>query len=38
MMCMFQVQEEELGKEYTEKNNNRVEEVLKVLDKFFKRN
>lgn len=38
MMCMFQVQEDELGKEYTEKNNNRVEEVIKVLDKFFKRN
>jgi len=37
MMCMFQIQEDELGKEYTEKNNNRVEDVIKVLDKFFKR-
>jgi hypothetical protein len=38
MMCMFQVQEDELGKEYTEKHNTRVEDVIKVLDKFFKRN
>jgi hypothetical protein len=37
MMCMFQIQEDELGKEYTEKHNTRVEDVIKVLDKFFKR-
>lgn len=37
MMCMFQVQEDDLGKEYADKKNNKVEDVLKVLDKFFKR-
>ena len=38
MMCMFQVQEDELGKEYSEKQESRVKEVAKVLDNFFKRN
>lgn len=37
MMCMFQTQEDELGKEYSDGKNHKVEDVLKVLDNFFKR-
>ena len=37
MMCMFQVQEDELGKEYTSGKNNKVEGIIKVLDNFYKR-
>ena len=38
MMCMFQVQEDELGKQYNEKHTSRVSEVTQMLDNFFKRN
>ena len=38
MMAMFQVQEEDLGKEYSEKQTSRATEVAKAMDNFFKRN
>jgi len=38
MMCMFQLQEDELGKEYDSKTNGKVEDIMKILDKFYKRN
>ena len=38
MQVMFQIQEEELGKEYTDKNENKITEIVKALDKFYKRN
>lgn len=38
MMCMFQTQEDDLGKEYTDNKNNKVQDVINLMDKFFKRN
>lgn len=37
MMCMFQTQEDELGKEYSDNKNNKVQDVIDLMDKFFKR-
>lgn len=38
MMCMFQVQEDELGKEYvSSKGNKAIESMMKMLDNFNKR-
>ena len=38
-MCMFQVQEEELGKEYSENNENEnAKKLLKMIDKMYKKN
>lgn len=37
MMCMFQTQEDELGKDYSQSKNGKVEELVKALDNFFKR-
>lgn len=37
MMCMFQVQEDELGKEHDSKENNRIKDVMKMLDNFYKK-
>lgn len=39
MMCMFQTQEEELGKDYSkDKGNEKVKEIMNVLDNFYKVN
>lgn len=38
MMCMFQVQEEELGKEYSESKGSKAQEIVEALDRLFKRN
>lgn len=38
MQVMFQTQEEELGKEYNSNSETRVQQVMKVLNKFYKRN
>lgn len=37
MMCMFQVQEDELGKEYEGKEDASLKDVIRVLDNFYKR-
>lgn len=37
MMCMFQTQEDELGKVYNKNENNVVTDFMKVLDNFFKK-
>lgn len=37
MMCMFQSQEDELGKEYVDNKNNKVQDVIDLMDKFFKK-
>lgn len=38
-MCMFQVQEEQLGKEYSEKNiNKNAKKLLKMIDNMYKKN
>src|SRR6187402_246276 len=37
MMCMFQVQEDDLGKDYADSKNDKVEDIVKMMDKFFKR-
>lgn len=38
MMCMFQIQEEDLGKEYGDKENTRVQSIVNFFDKLNKRN
>jgi hypothetical protein len=38
MMCMFQVQEDELGKVYNENSTSGVDELVKALNNFYKRN
>lgn len=39
MMCMFQVQEEDLSKEYNEKNiNPKIEGFINLFNNFYKRN
>lgn len=37
MMCMFQAQEEELGKQYNIEDNNRINDVINMMDLFLKR-
>lgn len=37
MMCMFQIQEEELGKEYGKKENKRVKAIVDLFDKLNNR-
>jgi hypothetical protein len=37
MMCMFQLQEDEIGKEYVDNKNQKVEDIMKVMDQFFKK-
>lgn len=37
IQVMFQVQEEELGKEYGSETSNRTVEMIQLLDKFYKR-
>ncbi len=37
MMCMFQLQEEEIGKEYGSKENNKVKAITDLFDKLNKR-
>lgn len=38
MMCMFQLQEDELGKEYGNKHNDKVEKIVNFFSKINKRN
>lgn len=38
MMCMFQVQEDDLGKEYVDNVNHRATEIIGMMDNFYKRN
>lgn len=37
MMCMFQLQEDELGKEYGKKENTRLKSIVSLFDKLNKR-
>lgn len=37
MMCMFQTQEDELGKEYTDNKNDKVQDIINLMDKFFRK-
>lgn len=37
MMCMFQTQEDDLGKEYTDNKDGNVKDIISFMDKFFKR-
>lgn len=38
MMCMFQTQEDDLGKEYSTNENKNIKDILKIMDKLYKRN
>jgi len=38
MMCMFQCQEDELGKVYTKKGTSKVKDIVDAMDKFFNKN
>jgi len=38
MMCMFAVQEDDLGKEYSDNTNSRATEIIGMMDNFYKRN
>jgi hypothetical protein len=38
MMCMFQTQEDELGKVHVDSTNNRVEDIIRLMDNFYKKN
>lgn len=38
MMCMFQVQEDELGKEYSKESSSKLKDLMGALDNFYKRN
>lgn len=37
MMCMFQLQEDELGKEYGKEKNTKVKEIMDLMNKFRKK-
>ncbi len=36
MMCMFQLQEDDIGKEYENNTNKRVESIMALMDNFYK--
>lgn len=37
MMCMFQLQEDEIGKEYDTNTNKKMESIMNMMDKFYKK-
>lgn len=37
MMCMFQCQEDELGKDYADTSNNKAKEVMEFMERMFNR-
>lgn len=37
MMCMFQVQEDDIGKEYVDNKNQKVDDIIRVMEQFYKK-